>query len=122
MRSSLAASFLIAVLLSVLLSGCKVEKKGEGANKKVNIETPVRSFRVNTQVDPKILAWTSSRALPARKMKEASMPPIYRSTVPSLVPRWSRSNTDPRILPKNCSTSIANNSGAMEKFQSAPAA
>ncbi len=35
------------------LSGCTIQKKGEGGNKKVDIETPVGSLHVNTQVDPK---------------------------------------------------------------------
>jgi hypothetical protein len=44
-----------ALLLMLLagLGGCKVHKQGEGANKKVDIETPVGSLHVNTQVDPK---------------------------------------------------------------------
>jgi hypothetical protein len=33
--------------------GCKIHKEGEGANKKVDIQTAVGSFHVNTQVDPK---------------------------------------------------------------------
>ena len=44
------------VLAGMLLAGfcgCQVHKQGEGANKKVDIETPVGSFHVNTQVDPK---------------------------------------------------------------------
>ena len=44
---------LATLFLLALVSGCKVQKKGEGANKKVDIETPVGSFHVNTQVDPK---------------------------------------------------------------------
>ena len=35
------------------LCGCRVHKEGEGASKKVDVETPVGSFHVNTQVDPK---------------------------------------------------------------------
>jgi hypothetical protein len=45
--------FLIMALAGSLLCGCKIQKKGEGANKKVDIETPVGSMHVNTQVDPK---------------------------------------------------------------------
>jgi len=48
--------FVAEVLAAVLLAGlcgCKVHKQGEGANKKVDIETPVGSLHVNTQVDPK---------------------------------------------------------------------
>ena len=47
---------LLVVLAAVLLaglSGCTIQKKDEGANKKVDIETPVGSLHVNTQVDPK---------------------------------------------------------------------
>jgi hypothetical protein len=44
---------LVTLLSGVLLCGCKVEKKGEGANKKVDIETPVGNLHVNTQVDPR---------------------------------------------------------------------
>jgi hypothetical protein len=43
----------LAGALLAALCGCKVQKKGEGANKKVDIETPVGSLHVNTQVDPK---------------------------------------------------------------------
>lgn len=39
--------------LFALLCGCRINKHGEGANKKVDIETPVGSLHVNTQVDPK---------------------------------------------------------------------
>jgi hypothetical protein len=39
--------------LFAFLSGCKVQKTGEGENKKVDIETPMGSLHVNTQVDPK---------------------------------------------------------------------
>jgi len=49
-------TFVVVVLAAVLLAGlcgCKVHKQGEGANKKVDIETPVGSLHVNTQVDPK---------------------------------------------------------------------
>ena len=46
-------SFLVMALAGALLCGCKVQKTGEGANKKVDIETPVGSLHVNTQVDPK---------------------------------------------------------------------
>ena len=44
---------LAIVLAGVSLCGCKIQKQGEGANKKVDIETPVGSLHVNTQVDPK---------------------------------------------------------------------
>jgi hypothetical protein len=44
---------LLAGALLAGLCGCKVHKQGEGANKEVDIETPVGSFHVNTQVDPK---------------------------------------------------------------------
>jgi len=44
---------LVIVFAGALLSGCKVNKQGEGANKKVDIETPVGSLHVNTEVDPK---------------------------------------------------------------------
>lgn len=47
----LLGMMLVGVLLSGLCS-CKVQKKGEGANKKVDIETPLGSLHVNTQVDP----------------------------------------------------------------------
>ena len=53
MRCSLAASFWVMLLSSLLLCGCKVQKKGEGANKKVDIDTPLGSLHVNTQVDPR---------------------------------------------------------------------
>jgi hypothetical protein len=43
----------LAVALLAALCGCTVQKKGEGADKKVDIETPVGSLHVNTQVDPK---------------------------------------------------------------------
>jgi len=49
-------AFVAVVLAAALLAGpcgCKVHKQGEGANKKVDIETPVGSLHVNTQVDPK---------------------------------------------------------------------
>ena len=49
-------AFVAAVLAGALLvglSGCKIQKQGEGANKKVDIETPVGSLHVNTQADPK---------------------------------------------------------------------
>ena len=46
-------AFLVMVLAGALLGGCKVHKQGEGANKKVDIDTPVGSLHVNTQVDPK---------------------------------------------------------------------
>jgi len=49
-------AFVAVVLAAVLLAGlcgCKVHKQGEGANKQVDIETPVGSLHVNTQVDPK---------------------------------------------------------------------
>jgi hypothetical protein len=49
-------AFVIVSLAGALLAGpcgCKVHKQGEGANKKVDIETPVGSLHVNTQVDPK---------------------------------------------------------------------
>jgi len=47
---------LLVVLVAALLAGlcgCKVRKQGEGANKKVDIETPVGSLHVDTEVDPK---------------------------------------------------------------------
>ena len=57
MRRSLSLhAFVIVSLAGALLAGlcgCKIQKQGEGANKKVDIETPVGSFHVNTQVDPK---------------------------------------------------------------------
>ena len=45
----------LCILLALLtgLCGCTIQKKGEGSNKKVDIETPVGSMHVNTQVDPK---------------------------------------------------------------------
>ena len=43
----------LAGTLLAVLCGCTVRKKGEGANKKVDIETPVGNIHVNTQVDPK---------------------------------------------------------------------
>ena len=46
-------AFLVLALAGALLGGCKVHKQGEGANKKVDIDTPVGSLHVNTQVDPK---------------------------------------------------------------------
>jgi len=49
-------AFLAVALAGALLAGlcgCKIQKQGEGANKKVDIETPVGSLHVNTQVDPK---------------------------------------------------------------------
>jgi hypothetical protein len=52
MKSFLTLSRWLGVLLAAL-GGCKVQKKGEGANKKVDIETPLGSLHVNTQVDPK---------------------------------------------------------------------
>jgi hypothetical protein len=57
MKPSLSPHWLsliaLAGVLLACLCGCKVQKQGEGANKKVDIETPVGSFHVNTQVDPK---------------------------------------------------------------------
>ena len=50
--SSLPALFGL-VVAGALLCGCKVQKQDEGANKKVDISTPVGSLHVNTQVDPK---------------------------------------------------------------------
>jgi len=52
-RFSCLHAFVVVSLLLAGLSGCKVQKQGEGANKKVDIETPVGSLHVNTQVDPK---------------------------------------------------------------------
>jgi len=49
-------AFVVVVLAGGLLAGlcgCKVHKQGEGANKQVDIDTPVGSLHVNTQVDPK---------------------------------------------------------------------
>jgi hypothetical protein len=49
-------AFVVVALAGALLaglSGCTIQKKGEGANKKVDIDTPVGSLHVNTQVDPK---------------------------------------------------------------------
>jgi len=51
--SSSLQAFLVIALAGTLFCGCKVQKQGEGANKKVDIETPVGSLHVNTQVDPK---------------------------------------------------------------------
>jgi hypothetical protein len=53
---SLAWLGMTAVLIAVTgagLAGCKIQKQGEGANKKVDIETPIGNIHVNTQVDPK---------------------------------------------------------------------
>ncbi len=47
-----SAAVLIAVLLAGL-SGCTVKKEGEGRDKKVDIQTPVGSLHVNTDVDPR---------------------------------------------------------------------
>jgi len=52
-RFSCLHAFVVVSLLLAGLSGCKIQKHGEGANKKVDIETPVGSLHVNTQVDPK---------------------------------------------------------------------
>jgi hypothetical protein len=46
-------TFFLVLLAGTTLFGCRVEKKGEGSNKKVDIETPLGSLHVNTQVDPK---------------------------------------------------------------------
>ena len=49
-------TWLGAVLAGALLAGfcgCKIHKEGEGTNKKLDIQTAVGSFHVNTQVDPK---------------------------------------------------------------------
>lgn len=46
-------TLLLAGALLAGLCGCNIRKQGEGANKKVDIETPVGSLHVNTQVDPK---------------------------------------------------------------------
>lgn len=43
----------VAVIMLLGLTACSVTKSGEGENKKVNIETPMGSLKVNTQVDPK---------------------------------------------------------------------
>jgi len=43
----------LACALLACLCGCKVQKQDEGANKKVDIETPVGSLHINTQVDPR---------------------------------------------------------------------
>jgi hypothetical protein len=43
----------LAGALLAALAGCTIQKKGEGADKKVDIETPIGSLHVNTQVDPK---------------------------------------------------------------------
>ena len=51
-RHPFVAAGLVGALLAGL-SGCKIQKQGEGANKNVDIETPVGSIHVNTQVDPK---------------------------------------------------------------------
>jgi len=57
MKRSLSLHAFVAVALTGALlagvSGCTIQKKGEGANKKVDIDTPVGSLHVNTQVDPK---------------------------------------------------------------------
>jgi hypothetical protein len=45
--------FSLIALAGALLGGCKVQKTGEGANKKVDIETPLGSMHVNTEVDPR---------------------------------------------------------------------
>lgn len=52
-RSCATLGVVLAGALLAALCGCTVQKKGEGANKKVDIETPVASIHVNTQVDPK---------------------------------------------------------------------
>jgi len=54
-QSLLGHAFALVVLVALIagFSGCKIQKQGEGANKKVDIETPVGSLHVNTQVDPK---------------------------------------------------------------------
>jgi hypothetical protein len=44
---------LSCLLFAAALCGCKVEKKGEGGEKKVDVQTPLGSLHVNTQVDPK---------------------------------------------------------------------
>jgi hypothetical protein len=52
-QHSLSSVVLLAVLLAALC-GCNIQKKNEaGGNKKVDIETPIGSLHVNTQVDPK---------------------------------------------------------------------
>lgn len=51
-----AWSLAIAALMLVLLAGlfgCTVRKEGEGRDKKVDIQTPVGSLHVNTDVDPR---------------------------------------------------------------------
>jgi hypothetical protein len=47
------ATCVLLVFLILVLTGCNVQKKGSGKNEKVDIETPVGSLHVNTQVDPK---------------------------------------------------------------------
>jgi len=52
-RLGMTIQVLVAAVLLAGLCGCKVRKQGEGANKKVDIETPVGSLHVDTEVDPK---------------------------------------------------------------------
>ena len=52
-RLSSVSVLLAMAVVGALLCGCKVQKQGEGANKKVDIETPVGSLHVNTDVDPR---------------------------------------------------------------------
>jgi len=52
-RGCATLSVVLAGALLAALCGCTIQKQGEGSNKKVDIQTPVGSLHVNTQVDPK---------------------------------------------------------------------
>jgi hypothetical protein len=52
-RGGATLGVVLAAALLAGLGGCTIQKKGEGGNKKVDIETPIGSLHVNTQVDPK---------------------------------------------------------------------
>jgi hypothetical protein len=47
-----APALLVLGALLAGIPGCNVRKQGEGSKQKVDIQTPVGSFRVNTDVDP----------------------------------------------------------------------
>jgi hypothetical protein len=53
LRASATLEVVLAGALLAGLCGCKIQKTGEGASKKVDIETPIGSLHVNAQVDPK---------------------------------------------------------------------
>jgi len=55
MRSFFTLCVVLLLATAALLLGCRIEKTGEGATKKVDIETPLGSVHVNPSVNPKDL-------------------------------------------------------------------